>query len=142
MVTATAPARHLPLSLSLSLSLSLRLSPSLSFDGELTSNVKGCTVSFTAGPGKRCSEATNKRPYAGVTTSSGAAFNSITPTLCLNKGSAIATALPLISQGPGMRGKQRWRGAIGYWQEVWAVAFAKARLCVGNGSLSARGATV
>lgn len=99
---------------------------------------------FYGGAWERCSEATNKRPYAGVTTSSGAAFNSITPTLCLNKGSAIATDLTGAGDEDEERGKQRWRGAIGYWQEVWAVAgaFAKARLCAGNGSLSAQGATV
>lgn len=44
-------------------------------------------------PGKRCSTATNKRPYAGLITSSGAAFNSLTSALWLNKGSAIATDL-------------------------------------------------
>lgn len=44
-------------------------------------------------PGKRCSTATNKQPYAGLITSSGAAFNSLTSALWLNKGSAIATDL-------------------------------------------------
>ncbi len=55
-------------------------------------------------PGKRCSAATNKRPYASVVTSSGAAFNSITPTLCLNKGSAIATDLIGAGDEDGERG--------------------------------------
>lgn len=90
-------------------------------------------------PWKRGSAATNKRPYTSVITSSGAAFNSITPTLCLNKGSAIAAEDEDGERGSGAeeRGKWKWRGAEGKglgvgWRnmEIWAVAgaLAKARL--------------
>lgn len=84
---------------------------------------------FLRRPGKRCSAATNKQPYAGVITSSGAAFNSITPTLCLNKGSAITTDLIGDEDGDGERGKWKRRGAgregVGH-REIWAVADALA----------------
>lgn len=65
---------------------------------------------------KRCSEATNKRPYASVITSSGAAFNSITATLCLNKGSVFSTDLIWARDENGERGsgaEEMWRGAGG-----------------------------
>lgn len=64
-------------------------------------------------PRKRCSGATNKQPYANIITSSGPAFNSITETLCLNKGSAIATDLI----GAGHEDGERGSGAEerGYW---------------------------
>lgn len=52
-------------------------------------------------PAKRCYEAANKRPYASFITSSGAAFNSITTTLCLNKGSAFTTDLIGAGDGDG-----------------------------------------
>lgn len=78
-----------PLTMSFASSLSLPLSP-------LTVNwwaMLKDALFLLRWPGKRCSAATNKRPYARLVTSSEAAFNSITPALCLNKGSAIAADL-------------------------------------------------
>lgn len=55
-------------------------------------------------PAKRCSKAAKRRPYSSFITSSGAASNSITAVLCLNKGSAFTTDLTVAGDGDVERG--------------------------------------
>lgn len=63
---------------------------------------------------------------------SGAAFNSITPALCLNKGSAIAADLigaggEDVERGEVEEGERCWRKGVRAEQELemWAVAEAR-----------------
>lgn len=105
---------------------------------------------FLRRPGKRCSAATNKQPYANIITSSGAAFNSITPALCLNKGSAIATDLIGARDEDGER-ERGWRKRAGvegccvkHEQELEMRAVADALAGAGSEerALSASGTTI